>query len=272
MRVRSRHLPLSILVLSLVISIFLLAPRSEAINSPQDPPTPSAGEEAGGPVVRSDRFVRDQTGRTQTLRTCDHKRRENGRRHLQSSHDKGKGLLRDSQKRTRQRVSLGEPDCKNDTGRWLRWSGGRQSSGEVGAQGQSHLAAECFVRRYRRSETSGGSRGPGCKQRHDHHGRSTSRRSVKMIPRLSMSLDSSRLRSPSLVLAHVYVLVASTLAVFYREDQVVPDKHRSGSFANLHFAARHDSGSRRRPQPAPNPFARECAPEQTRPSSCTTAW
>ena len=43
MRVRSRHLPLSILVLSIVISIFLVAPRSEAINSPQDPPAPPAG-------------------------------------------------------------------------------------------------------------------------------------------------------------------------------------------------------------------------------------
>ena len=40
MRVRSRHLPLSILAVSLVISIFLLAPPSQAINSPQDPPVP----------------------------------------------------------------------------------------------------------------------------------------------------------------------------------------------------------------------------------------
>ncbi|HEX5874170.1 MAG TPA: zinc-dependent metalloprotease [Pyrinomonadaceae bacterium] len=44
---RSRYLPFSILVLTLVISIFLLAPRSEAVNAPQDPPTPPAG--AGGP-------------------------------------------------------------------------------------------------------------------------------------------------------------------------------------------------------------------------------
>ena len=43
MRMRSRYLPVSILVLALVISIFLLAPRSEATNSPQDPPTPPAG-------------------------------------------------------------------------------------------------------------------------------------------------------------------------------------------------------------------------------------
>lgn len=43
MRVRSRHLPLSILAVSLVISIFILAPRSQAINSPQDPPAPPAG-------------------------------------------------------------------------------------------------------------------------------------------------------------------------------------------------------------------------------------
>jgi Met-zincin/Domain of unknown function (DUF5117)/Domain of unknown function (DUF5118) len=47
MRVRPRHLPLSILVLSLVISIFALVPQSEAINSPQDPPTPPAGGGTG---------------------------------------------------------------------------------------------------------------------------------------------------------------------------------------------------------------------------------
>ena len=43
MRMRSRYLPVSILTLSLVISVFLLAPRSEANNSPQDPPTPPTG-------------------------------------------------------------------------------------------------------------------------------------------------------------------------------------------------------------------------------------
>jgi uncharacterized protein DUF4953/uncharacterized protein DUF5117/uncharacterized protein DUF5118 len=43
MRMRSRYFPVSILVLTLVISVFLLAPRSEANNSPQDPPTPPAG-------------------------------------------------------------------------------------------------------------------------------------------------------------------------------------------------------------------------------------
>src|SRR6476469_4129411 len=43
MRMRSRYLPVSILILSLVISVFLLTPRSEANNSPQDPPTPPAG-------------------------------------------------------------------------------------------------------------------------------------------------------------------------------------------------------------------------------------
>src|SRR5690349_4144394 len=43
MRMRSRYLPVSILVLSLIISVFLLAPRSEANNSPQDPPPPAAG-------------------------------------------------------------------------------------------------------------------------------------------------------------------------------------------------------------------------------------
>jgi len=43
MRMRSRYLAVSILVITLVISVFLLAPRSEANNSPQDPPTPPAG-------------------------------------------------------------------------------------------------------------------------------------------------------------------------------------------------------------------------------------
>jgi hypothetical protein len=43
MRMRSRYLPVSILVLALVISVFILAPRSEATSSPQDPPTPAAG-------------------------------------------------------------------------------------------------------------------------------------------------------------------------------------------------------------------------------------
>ena len=43
MRARSRFLSVSVLVLAFVIAIFLLAPRSEAINAPQDPPTPPAG-------------------------------------------------------------------------------------------------------------------------------------------------------------------------------------------------------------------------------------
>jgi hypothetical protein len=60
---RSRSLALSILVLSLVISIFLLAPRSQAINSPQDPPAPPrttlgvgyGGQAAGNRVVKWER-------------------------------------------------------------------------------------------------------------------------------------------------------------------------------------------------------------------------
>ncbi|HET6977815.1 MAG TPA: zinc-dependent metalloprotease [Pyrinomonadaceae bacterium] len=43
MRMRSRSLPVSILVLTLTICVFILAPKSEATNSPQDPPTPAAG-------------------------------------------------------------------------------------------------------------------------------------------------------------------------------------------------------------------------------------
>ena len=45
MRMRSRCLPVSILVLTLVISIFMLAPRSRA---QQDPPTPPAGGAGSG--------------------------------------------------------------------------------------------------------------------------------------------------------------------------------------------------------------------------------
>ena len=43
MRMRFRYLPVSILVVTLLISVILLAPRSEANNSPQDPPSPPAG-------------------------------------------------------------------------------------------------------------------------------------------------------------------------------------------------------------------------------------
>ena len=43
MRVRFRYLPVSILVVTFFISVFLLTPRSEANNSPQDPPSPPAG-------------------------------------------------------------------------------------------------------------------------------------------------------------------------------------------------------------------------------------
>ena len=46
MRMRSRYLPVSILTLSLIISVFLLAPRSEANDSPPNRPTsPHATEE-----------------------------------------------------------------------------------------------------------------------------------------------------------------------------------------------------------------------------------
>src|SRR5687767_7470013 len=53
MRMRSRSLPLSILVLSLVISVFILAPRSGATSETQDPPAPPAG--AGVPQERPGR-------------------------------------------------------------------------------------------------------------------------------------------------------------------------------------------------------------------------
>ncbi|HEU4796296.1 MAG TPA: DUF5118 domain-containing protein, partial [Pyrinomonadaceae bacterium] len=49
MRVRPRSLPLSLFVLSLVISVFLLAPGTGATSAPQDPPpTPPTGGGAGG--------------------------------------------------------------------------------------------------------------------------------------------------------------------------------------------------------------------------------
>jgi hypothetical protein len=58
MRMRSRYLPVSILVITLIISVFLLAPRSEANDSPQDPPVPPAGgtgqERPGRPAQTPD--------------------------------------------------------------------------------------------------------------------------------------------------------------------------------------------------------------------------
>ena len=53
MQVRSRYFPVSILVLSLLISIVLLAPRSQAIDAVQDPPAPPAG--GGGAQERPGR-------------------------------------------------------------------------------------------------------------------------------------------------------------------------------------------------------------------------
>ena len=47
MRMRSRYIPVSILVLTLTICIFILTPRSGATSSPQDPPTPPAGGGGG---------------------------------------------------------------------------------------------------------------------------------------------------------------------------------------------------------------------------------
>ena len=47
MQVRSRYLPVSIFVLSLLISIVLLAPRSQATDAVQDPPAPPAGGGGG---------------------------------------------------------------------------------------------------------------------------------------------------------------------------------------------------------------------------------
>jgi hypothetical protein len=55
MRVRSRSLPFSLLVLSLVISVFILAPRTGATSATQDPPTPPAGGGGGGGQERPGR-------------------------------------------------------------------------------------------------------------------------------------------------------------------------------------------------------------------------
>src|SRR5689334_9884796 len=53
MRMRPRSLALPVLVLSLIVSVFSLAPRSGATSSPQDPQTPPAG--AGGGQERPGR-------------------------------------------------------------------------------------------------------------------------------------------------------------------------------------------------------------------------
>jgi len=53
MRMRPRSLALPVLVLSLIVSVFILAPRSGATSSPQDPQTPPAG--AGGGQERPGR-------------------------------------------------------------------------------------------------------------------------------------------------------------------------------------------------------------------------
>ena len=47
MRMRSRYLPVSILVLTLTICIFILTPRSQATNAPQDPPAQTPGGGGG---------------------------------------------------------------------------------------------------------------------------------------------------------------------------------------------------------------------------------
>ena len=57
MRARSRVLSVSILVLAFFAAVFLLAPRSEANNTFQDPPAPPTGggqeqPQAPGPVGR----------------------------------------------------------------------------------------------------------------------------------------------------------------------------------------------------------------------------
>jgi hypothetical protein len=44
---RPRYLRVSIFILTLTICVFILAPGSEATNSPQDPPTPAAGGGGG---------------------------------------------------------------------------------------------------------------------------------------------------------------------------------------------------------------------------------
>ena len=50
MALRSRPLPVSILVLLFIVSIFVFAPSSEAINSPQDPPSPPVATGQERPV------------------------------------------------------------------------------------------------------------------------------------------------------------------------------------------------------------------------------
>ncbi|HEU4507521.1 MAG TPA: zinc-dependent metalloprotease [Pyrinomonadaceae bacterium] len=68
---RSRYLPVSILVLSLLISIFLLAPRSQAVNAPQDPPTPPTGTGGPGGPGGQERPGRDRPDQTAEPRPYD---------------------------------------------------------------------------------------------------------------------------------------------------------------------------------------------------------
>ena len=49
MQVRSRSLPVSILILGFIISLFLITPRSEANNSSQDPPAGTRRGDWAGP-------------------------------------------------------------------------------------------------------------------------------------------------------------------------------------------------------------------------------
>ena len=129
MRMRSRYLPVSILVLSLVISVFLLAPRSEAINSPQDPPAPPAGGDGSG-ASRSSGSATAEPRPYERVITKEAKSDEG----IFTIHTiKEKIYYEIPKSELHERVSLGEPDCQDDAGRWLWRSGRWESSGEMGA-------------------------------------------------------------------------------------------------------------------------------------------
>ena len=151
MRMRSRYLPVSILVLSLVISVFLLAP---AITGDQfaSGSTGATGWRLERP--RSVPVVPDQPPEPRPYDRVITKEAKSDEGIFTVHTIKEKIYYEIPKSELDERVSLGEPDCQDNARRWLWRSGCRQSSGEMGAQGQSHSAAKCRLRRCRRSETA----------------------------------------------------------------------------------------------------------------------
>jgi hypothetical protein len=129
MRMRSRYLPVSILALTLTICVFILAPRSEATSSPQDPPAaPPAG---GGGQERPGRP--DQSPEPRPYERVITKEAKSDEGVFTIHTIKDKVYYEIPEERTRPRVSMGEPDCQNHARRRVWRTGCRQSSREMGA-------------------------------------------------------------------------------------------------------------------------------------------